>query len=55
MKTVVLTGRGGGALGASADFLLDVDSVETPRVQEVHLVIVHRLVEAIEDRLPLFD
>jgi D-sedoheptulose 7-phosphate isomerase len=54
LTTVVLTGRGGGALGPLADHLLDVDSPETPRVQEVHLVIVHRLVEEIEDRLPLF-
>jgi D-sedoheptulose 7-phosphate isomerase len=54
MKTVVLTGRGGGKLGPLADFLLDVDSTATPRIQEVHLVIVHRLVEEIEDRLPLF-
>jgi D-sedoheptulose 7-phosphate isomerase len=54
LKTVVLTGRGGGRLAPLADHLLDVDSAETPRIQEVHLVIVHRMVEAIEDRLPLF-
>jgi D-sedoheptulose 7-phosphate isomerase len=54
LTTVVLTGRGGGKLGPLADFLLDVDSTETPRIQEAHLVIVHRLVGEIEDRLPLF-
>ncbi len=54
MTTIALTGKGGGKLAGRADILLDVDSSETPRIQEVHLVIIHRLVEDIEDRLPLF-
>jgi D-sedoheptulose 7-phosphate isomerase len=47
LKSVALTGRGGGKL-AGADILLDVPSAETPRVQEVHLVIIHTLVTDIE-------
>jgi D-sedoheptulose 7-phosphate isomerase len=53
LTTIALTGRGGGALGPAADFLLDVDSAETPRVQEVHLAIIHCLTEEVENRLQL--
>lgn len=48
MTTVALTGRGGGPLAALADHLLDVDSVSTPRVQEVHLFILHRIAGDVE-------
>ncbi len=54
LTTIALTGRGGGKLGPSTDFLLDVDSYETPRIQEVHLAVIHLLTEEIEDRLQLF-
>ncbi len=49
--SVALTGRGGGAVLGLADILLDVPSMETPRIQEVHLVIIHALVGDIEDAL----
>ncbi len=48
MTTVALTGRGGGPMAALADHLLDVDSTSTPRIQEVHLFILHRLAGEIE-------
>jgi D-sedoheptulose 7-phosphate isomerase len=48
LTTVALTGQGGGPLAALADHLLDVDSASTPRVQEVHLFILHRLAGEIE-------
>jgi len=51
LKTVALTGRGGGRLAGEADILLDVPSAETPRVQEVHLVILHLLAETFEGGL----
>jgi D-sedoheptulose 7-phosphate isomerase len=53
LTTVALTGRGGGKAGPLTDFLLDVDSSETPRIQEVHLVIIHLLTEEIENRLQI--
>ena len=48
MTTVALTGRGGGPVAALADHTLDVDSASTPRIQEVHLFILHRLAGEIE-------
>jgi D-sedoheptulose 7-phosphate isomerase len=51
MPTVVLTGKGGGKLAALPDFLLDVSSSDTPRVQEVHLLLLHLLAGELERRL----
>jgi D-sedoheptulose 7-phosphate isomerase len=48
MKTIALTGRGGGKCAAVADVLLDVPSDATPRVQEVHMVIYHTICELVE-------
>jgi len=51
MLTVALTGEGGGKLGPLADFLLDVPSRHTPRIQEVHLVILHLIAQELDDQL----
>jgi D-sedoheptulose 7-phosphate isomerase len=51
LRTIVLTGAGGGRAAALADILLDVPSSSTPRVQEIHLYLLHRLTEEIEARL----
>jgi D-sedoheptulose 7-phosphate isomerase len=51
MKTVVLTGAGGGRCAPLADVLLDVPSRDTPRVQEAHAVIYHVLCELVEAAL----
>lgn len=51
MVTVALTGEGGGKLGPLADYLLDVPSKDTPRIQEVHLLLLHLLAEEIEARM----
>ncbi len=53
LRTIALTGRGGGDLGPIADFLLAVPSAETPRIQEVHLVLLHLLAQGIEERIKL--
>ncbi|OGD28284.1 MAG: phosphoheptose isomerase [Candidatus Aminicenantes bacterium RBG_13_63_10] len=52
MTTVALTGAGGGPLAAWADHLLEVDSGSTPRVQEVHLFVLHALAEGLETAFP---
>jgi D-sedoheptulose 7-phosphate isomerase len=41
----------GGRAPIHVDFLLDVPSASTPRVQEAHLVLLHLLAEEIEKRL----
>jgi D-sedoheptulose 7-phosphate isomerase len=50
LVTVALTGDGGGEAGPFADFLLDVPSRSTPRVQEAHLVLLHLVAEELESR-----
>jgi len=49
LTTVGLTGNGGGPLRELADHLIDVPSADTPRIQEVHGMVVHILCEAIEE------
>jgi D-sedoheptulose 7-phosphate isomerase len=51
MLTVALTGEGGGKIGPLADFLLDVPSRTTPRIQEAHLVLLHLIAQELDDRL----
>jgi len=51
MLTIALTGEGGGKLGPLADFLLDVPSRSTPRLQEVHLVLLHLIAQELDERL----
>jgi D-sedoheptulose 7-phosphate isomerase len=49
LLTIGLSGAGGGQLPGLVDYLIDVPHRETPRIQEVHAMIVHVLCEAIEE------
>lgn len=51
MMTVALTGKGGGKLAQIPDYLLDVPSTSTPRIQEVHIMILHLMAQEIENQL----
>lgn len=51
MKTVALTGEGGGKLAALSDVLLDVPSRHTPLIQQAHICLYHFLCEQVEARL----
>src|SRR6185437_4536371 len=51
LATIALTGEGGGKMREHADFLLDVPSRETPRIQECHILIGHCLAQAVEQAL----
>jgi D-sedoheptulose 7-phosphate isomerase len=55
MITIALTGEGGGKLAADPetrpDILLEVPSRSTPRIQEVHLLLLHLIAGAIESHL----
>lgn len=51
VMTVALTGKGGGKLSSLPDFLLGVPSDHTPRIQEVHLFLLHLLAQEIERRM----
>ena len=48
MGTIGLTGTGGGKMAQVCDILLDVPSKETPRIQEMHVVVYHYLCEQVE-------
>ena len=47
-KTIALTGRDGGAIGAAAEIHVNVADQNTARVQEVHRTIMHIMCELIE-------
>ncbi len=46
--TVALTGKSGGKLPKYCDFLLNVPSVDTPRIQEAHIMVGHIICELVE-------
>ena len=48
MHTIGLTGKSGGNTKTFSDILIDVPSEETPRIQELHLLIYHYMCEEIE-------
>lgn len=48
--TVGFTGAGGGQLKALSDYLFDVPSKNTPRIQESHIMIGHIICELVEER-----
>ena len=51
MKTVALTGIEGGEMTDFADYLIAVPSSDTPRIQEVHILIGHVICQIVEHEL----
>jgi phosphoheptose isomerase len=49
LTTIALTGRDGGAVGRAAAIHVNVPSMSTPRVQEVHRTLLHVICELVED------
>lgn len=47
--TVGLSGRDGGAMSDSCDFNIVIPSDDTPRIQEMHILIGHTICQAIDD------
>jgi D-sedoheptulose 7-phosphate isomerase len=48
LVTIALTGEKGGSVAPLADFLLDVPSCSTPRIQEAHLFLLHDLARRLD-------
>ena len=48
IKTVGITGKDGGRISGAVDYLLNVDSYNTPRIQEVHITIGHMICEMVD-------
>jgi D-sedoheptulose 7-phosphate isomerase len=51
MSTVGMTGASGGKMKEACDYLLNVPSTDTPRIQESHILIGHIICQLIEETL----
>ncbi len=51
MTVVAMTGESGGQLAEFADFLINVPSRDTGRIQESHIVFIHAISEHVEHAL----
>lgn len=51
LKTIALTGRDGGSVGAAAEIHVNVPDQNTARVQEVHRTLLHVMCQVIESDL----
>ena len=51
MVTITMTGESGGKMAEFADILLNIPSSDTPRIQEVHILVGHIICELVESQL----
>jgi D-sedoheptulose 7-phosphate isomerase len=51
LVTMALTGGGGGQLKDAVDYLIDAPTSDTPRVQELHGLVIHLLCQIVEETL----
>lgn len=51
MLTIAMTGSDGGKMKAMADYLINVPSNDTPRIQESHIMIGHIICQLVEENL----
>ncbi|TDH27059.1 SIS domain-containing protein [Segetibacter sp. 3557_3] len=51
MITIGLTGTTGGVMKAYSDYLLNVPSTNTPRIQEAHIMIGHIICQVVEENI----
>ena len=49
--TVAMTGESGGKMKDLADYLLNVPSIDTPRIQECHILLGHIICEIVESTI----
>ena len=49
--TIGLTGESGGKLGILSNYLINIPSTDTPRIQEAHIMIGHIICELVESKL----
>jgi len=50
ITTVGMTGEGGGKIKALSDYLIDIPSRNTPRIQEGHMLLGHIICQLVEDK-----
>ena len=51
MTTVAFTGMTGGQMKSSSDYLINIPSTDTPRIQESHIMIGHIICELVEEKM----
>lgn len=51
MITVGFTGETGGKMKELSDYLVNVPSIDTPRIQECHILVGHIICELVEEKL----
>lgn len=51
IKTIGLTGKDGGKMAKMVDYLLNVESSSTPRIQETHITLAHVICELVDIKL----
>jgi D-sedoheptulose 7-phosphate isomerase len=49
--TVGFTGAGGGQMKSLSDFLINIPSTTTPRIQESHILVGHIICELVEENI----
>ena len=55
IKTLGLTGKGGGEMGTLVDYHLNIESNDIPRIQEVQITLSHIICELVEQELLFQD
>src|SRR5215210_3552507 len=51
ITTIGMTGLSGGALKSQSDYLINVPSADTPRIQESHILIGHIICQLVEENI----
>jgi len=51
MTTVAFTGMTGGQMKSVSDFLINIPSTDTPRIQECHITIGHIICQLVEEKI----
>jgi len=51
MTVISFTGAGGGKMNDSCDYLFNVPSTDTPRIQESHILIGHIICQLVEEKM----
>jgi D-sedoheptulose 7-phosphate isomerase len=51
MTTVAFTGMTGGQMKSSSDYLINIPSTDTPRIQESHILVGHIICQLVEEKM----
>lgn len=49
--TIGMTGKSGGKMKEFSDYLIDIQSIDTPRIQECHITVGHIICQLVEEKI----